>query len=262
MPDCSRIDSLVTPYVDGELAASDAQVVERHIGLCPPCRAKVATERAVRALMQMRRTDLCSGHAPSSLKGRCSAMRQRLDAPVQPPAIAGSAVRTTPRWRTRLAPLALAASLVLLVGGAFLYQATRSSATLMAAELTADHVKCFRLNSVLGTRDSHQAVEAAMARGFAWDMHLPPADTAQLELVGSRPCLYAEGRVAHIMYRHNGEPVSLFMLPREARREQLVEVFGHQCRIWSEGDRTFVLVARNTAGEMEQVAALVRAAVR
>ena len=36
-------------------------------------------------------------------------------------------------WRARLVPLALAATLVLVVGGAFLYQATDQSARLMAA---------------------------------------------------------------------------------------------------------------------------------
>ena len=76
-------------------------------------------------------------------------------------------------------------------------------------------------------------------------MHLPddPA-RAGLELVGSRPCLYGEGEIAHIMYRHEGRPVSLFMLPRTARTEELVEVLGHEAAIWCVGDRTFVLVAR------------------
>ena len=49
------------------------------------------------------------------------------------------------------------------------------------------------------------------------------------------------------MYTYNGQPVSLFMLPRETRASELVQVFGHQARIWSEGDRTFVLVARESA---------------
>jgi hypothetical protein len=64
------------------------------------------------------------------------------------------------------------------------------------------------------------------------------------------------------MYMHNGHPVSLFMLPRESREDQLVEVFGHQCRIWSEGDRTFVLVAREPPGDMDEMMAIVRRTVR
>ena len=122
-------------------------------------------------------------------------------------------------------PLALAASLVLVVAGAFVYEATARSTQLLAAELTADHLKCFRvINNVLGTHHEPQAVESSMASGFDWQMRLPEhAERVGLELVGARPCLYGEGIVAHIMYRHNGHPVSIFMLPqkrahRRARR--------------------------------------------
>ena len=100
-----------------------------------------------------------------------------------------------------------------------------------------------------------------MASGFDWQMHLPEhAERAGLELVGARPCLYGEGRVAHIMYRHNGHPVSIFMLPRSARAEELVEVMGHQAAIWSVGNRTFVLIAREPRAEVERMTSFVHGA--
>ena len=82
-----------------------------------------------------------------------------------------------------------------------------------------------------------------------------------LELVGSRPCLYGEGKVAHIMYRHNGRPVSLFMLPRTAREDQIVDVLGHECVIWSVDDRTFVLVARESRADVTRLASFVQSYV-
>ena len=94
-------------------------------------------------------------------------------------------------------------------------------------------------------------------------MHVPAnADRAGLELIGSRPCLYGEGKIAHVMYRHNGQPVSLFMLPRTRRADGLVEVLGHEAAIWSVGDRTFVIVAREARSEVERIAAFVQAAWR
>ena len=261
MPDCSRIDALVTPFVDGELPSGDEQVVSTHIAACPPCRAKVAAERAVRALVKARRVDLMPSAAPPALKARCAMLRSAVEggAAARP----RTPVRQASTWRARLAPFALAATLVFAVGGAFLYQATRSSARVLAAELTLDHEKCFRLNRVLGTQHSADTVEAAMASGFDWNVQLPDtSDHSDVTLVGSRPCLSGEGKVAHIMYKHNGQPVSLFMLPGETRADQLVEVFGHQCRIWSAGDRTFVLVARESPAELEQMAALVRTTIR
>jgi anti-sigma factor RsiW len=263
MPDCARIDTLVTPYVDGELPAADAQLVAAHIDRCPPCRDKVAAERAVRACVRARRDELTNTPAPPALKTRCAMLKETArTAAAEPPLTARPAI---PRvsWRARFAPLALAAALVLAVGAAFLYQATRSSSRVLAAELTLDHEKCFRLNRLLGTQHSADAVEAAMASGFDWDVQLP--DTAgadDVTLVGSRPCLSGEGKVAHIMYRHNGSPVSLFMLPGDTRRDEIVEVLGHQCRIWSSGDRTFVLVARESPAELERMAALVQTTIK
>jgi anti-sigma factor RsiW len=94
-------------------------------------------------------------------------------------------------------------------------------------------------------------------------MHLP-AQAAQvgLELVGSRPCLYGEGKIAHIMYRHNGEPVSLFMLPRTARAEEFVQVMGHHAAIWCANNRTFVLLAHEPKAEVERIATVVQASLR
>jgi anti-sigma factor RsiW len=265
MPDCSRIDPLVTPFVDGELPQDEQQTLTRHITACPACRGKVLAERAIRSVMQARRAELSGPPAPAALKARCARLDSR-------PVLADPSIRSkSPRvpflrasaWRTRVAPFALAATLLLVVGGAFIYQATRSSSRVLAAELTMDHEKCFRLNRLLGTHHSPEAVEASMASGFDWNVQLPhEGGQGELNLVGSRPCLSGEGKVAHIMYTYNGQPVSLFMLPRETRASELVQVFGHRARIWSEGGRTFVLVARESASEMEHMAALVRTTIR
>jgi hypothetical protein len=172
------------------------------------------------------------------------------------------ATAVAPR-RARLAPLAAAASLVLIVGGAFLYQATAYSRRIMAAELAADHVKCFAMNARSARISLPRPCTAPWPPGSAGTSTCRTAPRAKASsLVGSRPCLYANGTVAHIMYRHHGQPVSLFMLPRTARPEQFVNVLGHQCAIWSSGDRTFVLVAREPRSDVERLAAFVHAAVR
>jgi hypothetical protein len=125
-------------------------------------------------------------------------------------------------------------------------------------------MKCFRVvNSVFPTHDSEASVEQAMASRFDWHVHLPEhADRAGLELVGARQCLYGEGMAAHVMYLHNGIPVSLFMLPRGTRREEVVEVLGHQAAIWSAGDRTFVLVAQEPRADVSRVTSFVQAQLR
>jgi hypothetical protein len=74
--------------------------------------------------------------------------------------------------------------------------------------------------------------------------------------------MYGEGKIAHIMYRHRGEAVSLFMLPRESRAQEIVEVLGHKAAIWCDRDRTFVLLAREPKEEVERLAKLVQATLK
>jgi anti-sigma factor RsiW len=254
MPNCPSIDPLVTPYIDGELGSAERQTIEGHLGACPSCWSRVHAERAVRDLLRHRKPLLHHDSAPGELRARCAALS------VQVPAGGSPALRL---WgRARLAPFALAAGLVLLVGGAFLVRITVTSPRVMAAELTADHIKCFAMNAVLRAQQSPASVESSMAAGFNWNVHLPDVSHEGLELVGSRPCLYGGGKVAHLMYKHNGQPVSLFMLPDTAKAEQLVEVFGHEAAIWSVGDRTFVLIAREARSEVQRMAAFVHAAMK
>jgi anti-sigma factor RsiW len=262
MANCDAIDPLVTPYLDSELPAADRALVDEHLRRCPPCRSRVDAERAARELVRTRKASFMV-HAPDTLRIRCSALLQAAPASKS----VGSATRTTrppASWSARLMPFALAASLVLLVGGAFLYQATDRSARVLAAELTADHVKCFALDDVLGTHETPAAVEQAMLSGFGWHLNInEAAERAGLNLIGARRCLYTHGLVAHLMYRHQGQPVSVFMLPKEsARVETLVEVLGHEAAIWSSGDRTFVLLARGSRDEVRRMATYVRAELR
>jgi anti-sigma factor RsiW len=264
MADCSRVDPLVTPFVDGELVDADRRAVEEHLRRCPPCHSRVAAERAVHELLQARRASLGGAHAPDALHARCSELAARARGMAAHPE---SALKTQLDPRAvalprRLAPYALAASLVVVVGGAFVYQATDKSARVLAAELVADHAKCFALNGALGTHQAAAAVEQSMAASFDWRMRLPDNPSrVGLELVGARPCLYGEGRIAHIMYRHRGQPMSLFMLPETARAQQLVEVFGHEAAIWCANNRTFVLVSREPRQEVAAVASFVQTAL-
>lgn len=251
---CPAVDPLVTPYVDGELPPAESAAVDQHAAVCPPCRARIDAERAVRDLVRTRQTEL-QVPAPSGLRARC----ERLAAPE---AVRGAAVRRLPRT-TRLAPFALAATLVLIVAGAFVYRMTQISTRVMAAELTADHLKCAVMNSVAGTAQSAAVVQGSMSSRFGWQAELPEhPEEAGLELIGARPCLYGEGSVAHIMYKHEGSTVSVFMLPRSHRAEEHLGLLGHHAAIWSTGDRTFVVIARKSREELERIAAFIHDQLR
>jgi anti-sigma factor RsiW len=272
MSKCASIDPLVTPYVDGELPVALRTLVDEHLHRCPPCQSRVAAESAVRDLVRARKPGLTAPRASASLHTQCgelarrngdgSAARWRPGVRPLSPVRAVSAWWDAP-WHLRMVPLALTTSLVLLVGGAFLYLATGYSARLLAAELCADHMTCFAANNVLGTHEAPAAVESSMLSAFGWRLHLPEQfDASGLTLVGARRCLYGEGKVAHLMYRVQGRPVSIYMLPKSVRPEELVEILGQEVAIWSVSDRTFVLITRGSRDEVVRMASFVKGALQ
>jgi anti-sigma factor RsiW len=257
MPSCALVEPLITPFVDGQLPPAEAQVIQAHIRLCALCRSRVSAERSVSELLRSRRHELCGEPAPSTLRARCHSQC------VQARLTTASRSRAT-WWRAgRISPLTMAAGFVLVVAGATAYRATVGSTQVIAAELTADHVKCFIMNAVLGTHETSEGVHSEMASSFGWDVHLPEhPQQADLELVGSRPCLYERGKIAHIMYRHHGVPVSIYMLPGTERADEFRKTFGHEAAIWADGHRTFVLIARAPREEVERMVTFVQASLR
>lgn len=254
MSDCLEIDPLVTPYVDGELGSTDRQLVDGHLERCSACRARISVERGACDLLQRRKAELKQDCAPLSLRRRCGARPEA--------AVVAFPARTPPASRFTVSRLAVAAALLVLVVGALAYRATLGATEALAAELTADHVKCFMLNTVLRTHESVSDVRAYLRSGFDWEAELPaPGTAADLSLVGSRPCLYERGKVAHIMYRHKGLPVSVFMLPGTHYPSELLHTFGHEAVIWTDGGRTFVLIARASPDEVAKVASFVQEAL-
>ena len=80
---------------------------------------------------------------------------------------------------------------------------------------------------------------------------MPPSSAdGRVQLVGGRRCLWADGRMPHIMYRINGEHVSLFVLGGVALGPAEVVLLGHRSRIWSRGRTTYVLVAHADAKDL------------
>ena len=113
---------------------------------------------------------------------------------------------------------------------------------MLAAQLTADHSKCFKL-FVAGNppvMDAHE-VEEMLTREYGWKIHVPPSVDG-LQLVGARRCLYADGLIPHVMYRANGQDLSLFVLNGVTRSPSELVTFGHRSQIWTKNNTTFVLV--------------------
>ena len=254
MKDCRRIAERITPYVDESLAPAERAEVARHLDACPPCRDTADEEQAGRTVLRecapKLRTLAHDEALPPGLRTRC----QALAAAEACAARAGSG-----RLASRLVPIALAAALILFTGTAIVALATQRSATLLAAQLTADHLRCFRrVPAGAASLDARQ-VEAMMEARYGWDLHVPEsAAVPGLGLVEGRRCLYADGRIPHLLYRVDGEDVSLFILEGVEREAADVIAMGHRSRIWSRGPNTFVMVSSATGRDLAGVADYVR----
>ena len=86
----------------------------------------------------------------------------------------------------------MAAALVLVVGGVLLYSLTGLSPTVLAAQLTLDHVKCFAVHDADAPVDV-RASEEQYARDYGQQIRLPRPAVAGLQLVGMRRCFAAKG---------------------------------------------------------------------
>jgi anti-sigma factor RsiW len=237
MPNCREIEPLVTAYVDGETTPADRALVTAHLEQCPPCRASAARQSAARAVVRDRaRALVASTPPPVALRGRC-----------MPPVRARSIRRALP-WA---AAASIAAAALLLV------TLTTRSATVLAAQLTVDHVKCFEF--VGNQPPDVRTLEAKLSNTFGWHVSIPPGSLAAgLTLLTARRCLYADGKVAHLMYRHHQRPVSLFVLSETPRAPEEVHVMGHEVVLWSDNQRSYVLIGREPRAELEELAAYVK----
>ena len=245
MSDCRRIAERLPSYADKELSPKDQADVERHLQACPPCRRAATQEEGGRALLRDRADRLRAEPLPPGLRTRCAALARE-----------HTTSRVALPWRTRFVPFSVSAILVLFTMLALFSLATHRSDTLLAAQLTADHSKCFKIFASPGGADADAvALEEMLSDEYGWDVHIPPSSRdAGVQLIGARRCLYADGRVPHVMYRLNGQDVSLYMLEGVNRTPATVSTLGHRSRIWSRGATTYVLVSPDAAGDLGSAA--------
>ena len=107
---------------------------------------------------------------------------------------------------------------------AFFSIATRRSDALLAAQLTADHSKCFKLfGPPDGTAADAPNIERMLFEQYGWKIHVPSSSAEDdVQLIGARRCLYGDGLVPHVMYRVHGQDVSLFVLPGHAPEKRMI----------------------------------------
>jgi anti-sigma factor RsiW len=242
MSECRLVTKELTSFVDEQLDPARRDEVERHLDGCPSCRGAVARERGGQTVLRHHaarlREEALLREEPPSGETLPPGLRSRCESLVQEQMRAAS----LPGWRRTLVPTVLSVILLVFTASAIFSLATRQSDALLAAQLTADHSKCFKL-FVAGNppvMEAHE-VEEMLAREYGWKIHVPPS-SGGLQLIGARRCLYADGLIPHVLYRANGQDVSLFVLNGVTRNPSDLVTFGLRSQIWTKNNTTFVLV--------------------
>jgi anti-sigma factor RsiW len=253
MSNCQEFEPLVTACIDGAATDEERRRVDAHLSTCRACRGRAEAERSVRALLRNRAPAAFSVEAPEALRARCLMLGA-----ASPPAAEASW-----SWRDVLQRVPVAAMLAFALTGALIYLLTVATPTTLAAQLTMDHVKCFTITGDPDAPVQAEVIEAKLSTEYGWTVDVPGDSNANdLRLVGSRRCLYGEGTIAHILYRHNGAPLSLFMLPDKVHPSEIIEVMGHAAIIWPARGRTFVLLGGEPRDEMEKIASYIQKMVK
>jgi anti-sigma factor RsiW len=237
--DCQQIEASLAAVADSLAPADEAARVARHLESCAACRDLLQAQTTARAVLRARATQLAVT-APPGLRTRIAA------------SVRAEPVSDTPGWRIRLSAFAAAAVLMLTLGAILLPVVTARSTVVLAAQLALDHLKCFVIDGdASGPRISKADAEATIERDHGWRANVP-ASVDGLELMAVRHCLYGDGLAAHVLYRAEGEPVSLFILPGVQHPTAQLSMLGYDQAVWTHGDRTYVLVS--PAGTMAQLA--------
>ena len=239
---CRDVENLLPSYVDG-LERRKAAAIAAHLETCDACRELAHAQSVARTVLKARAAQLAP-MAPPGLRTRIIATTANLDDEDKisrsRDLVPGLA------WTGRLTAFAAAAMVVLTLGAVLLPVATVRSTALLAAQLALDHLKCFTIEGDADAAPIPAAqAEAALKQEFDLIVDVPASlEAEKLELLAVRRCLYGDGRAAHLMYRLDGEPVSLFIIPGLTRPAAELSLFGHEQVVWTKGDRTYMLVAR------------------
>jgi hypothetical protein len=243
---CREVEEQLPSFVDDAMTEG-TQALAAHLETCDDCRASWHAQTVARTVLQARAAQL-SPIAPPGLRTRIATNI----AAAPEPSLA---------WTGRLTAFAAAAMVVLTLGAILLPVVTIRSTAVLAAQLALDHLKCFTIEGDAdGEPIAKAAAETTLQDEFGLAVNVPPSlPSERLELMAVRRCLYGDGRAAHLMYRLNGEPVSLFIVPGLSRPAAELSLFGHDQLVWAAGDRTYMLVARGgTRQDLARVASYLR----
>jgi anti-sigma factor RsiW len=245
---CEGISDLLEPFMDGELAEPEREVVERHVRECGHCRQQLDELRELGG--KLRR--LAPYKAPAAFVDR---LRKSLEQ-----AESHDAGRSA--WQRWTLPVAthVAAVLVGLALGAWIIFAAAERMNL-SNELVAAHVRSLMSGSPIdvASSDTHQ-----VGPWFAGKIDFAPRvvdlTTQGFPLIGGRVDYFQGRTVAVMVFRRHAHTINVFVMPHTAALGGGIDWSrdGYNIVHWNDGEFDSWAISDLNAQELDAFAKLLR----
>lgn len=239
---CKTALSLVEPYLDGELDASQKTQVEQHLNECPAC---VLFHRRLSSLRMDLRTLAPRYEAPEHLRSRVlSQLRQ--------------AAGARPAWRS--SAWAIAATVLLAVSAGWnvmLFRSAGNAGSEVAQEIVSSHVRSLIGNHLLDepSTDQHN-VKPWFGGKLDYSPDVRDFATADFPLIGGRVDYIDHRPVAALVYKRRQHVINLFVWPSGAAVEAPAAVSGFNLVAWNKAGMNYCAISDLNRAELRQFANL------
>jgi anti-sigma factor RsiW len=251
---CQECHDYIDAYIDNELDISSTILVKHHLRDCPDCRQLLESRKAVGALLENPQVRF---EVPDSLLGR---IQSALPVP-RSEVKEQSKTRFVIPWFS--IPLALAATIAVMLGLAFLNQEgvfDRSQRNALAQEAISSHVRSLLATHLLDVPSTDQHTVKPWFDGklkFSPPVH----DFAErgFRLTGGRLDYLNGQEVAALVYQRRLHIINLFIWPSESGRNTAAESFtkdGYNVSHWDRAGFEFWAVSDVNAEDLRAFADL------
>jgi len=246
--DCTQSRALMSPYIDGELAADRAAALERHLEGCAQCRAAYEIERRMSSAVRDQGERF---KAPAHLKARIMSEIERN--------AQSGGWRDLRYFATGWNPAALAASIVLaavLGSAATMQYLGGNSEEPLVQEVVAGQIRSLMADHLTDVASSDQHTVKPWFNGKL-DFSPPVADFAAdgFALAGGRLDYLDHRNVAALVYRHRQHVINVFIWPEAGELgPRLATRQGYNLVYFKRNGMEYWLVSDLNAGELKEFA--------
>ena len=241
---CKELEDLLSPYLDGELDASQRSAVEQHLADCPDCRRALKQLKVMHEALQ---APALRHHASDTLQQRIKMRLRDADARASRP--------VWPRWAAVAASVVIAAALTwnfLPRGGGPAPDADDAMVD-AAVDVQQDAMKAGHLVQLTAT--DAKAVQAWFKGKLAYVPPVPDLSAQGFTLMGARLDTVHGVPAAALVYQHGTDVVTVFVCPAQHGDKDLDTDSddGYQVAYWTKGSLSFWVVSKLDAATVKQL---------